>query len=47
MGVPLTPVVPEALTGTRQVIGKKSLRYHIHVRVQITCLEPMKVRARS
>jgi 1-acyl-sn-glycerol-3-phosphate acyltransferase len=37
------PVVPVALTGTRQVIGKKSLRYHFHVRVQITCLEPMRV----
>jgi 1-acyl-sn-glycerol-3-phosphate acyltransferase len=37
------PIVPVALTGTRQVIAKKSLRYHFHVRVQITCLEPMAV----
>jgi 1-acyl-sn-glycerol-3-phosphate acyltransferase len=37
------PVVPVALTGTRQVIGKKSLRYHFRVRVQITLLEPFKV----
>jgi 1-acyl-sn-glycerol-3-phosphate acyltransferase len=37
------PVVPIALTGTRQVIAKRSLRYHFHVRIQITCLEPIRV----
>ena len=36
-------VAPVAITGTRQVLGNKSLRYHFKVQVKIDILEPIAV----
>jgi 1-acyl-sn-glycerol-3-phosphate acyltransferase len=36
-------VAPVAITGTRRVLGNKSLRYHFKVQVKIDILEPLTV----